>query len=193
MASLRPEVVITGHGDVALGEEALQDELLTLSRYLRHIVDHALRGLNAGMLHDDIVESLEIPEELTSHPRLPTVYDQPEFVCRNVIRRYSGWWDGYPANLLPAPRADQAAEIAALAGGTKQLVVRARELAQTDLRLACHLAEWAFLADRDDADAQAAYVEILEQRAQAEPALMAQVGLRWSRKWVDAHRAEATR
>lgn len=193
MASLRPEVVITGHGDVATGEEALQDELLTLSRYLRHIVDHALRGLNAGLLHDDIVASLEIPAEYRDHPRLPAVYDQPEFICRNVIRRYSGWWDGHPANLLPASYDARAAEIAALAGGTKALVARARELAATDLPLACHVAEWAFLSDRDDADAQAAYTEILEQRAQAEPALMAQVGLRWSRKWVDARRAGAAR
>lgn len=184
MAALRPVAIITGHGDPAVGEEALQDELTTLARYLRHIVDHALRGLNAGMLHDDIVATLEVPADLAGHPRLPAIYDRPEFICRNVIRRYAGWWDGYPSSLLPAPREQQARAVAELAGGVPAVAARALEVADSDIRLACHLAEWAFLADRDDPAAQAAYDEVLERRAAQEPALMAQVNLRIGRRWV---------
>ncbi len=193
MAGLRPIAIIGGHGDLATGEDELQDELLSLARYLRHIVDHVLRGLNDGAMHDDIVESLEIPEDLRNHPRLPAVYDQPEFVARNVIRRYSGWWDGYPANLLPAPYAERAREITALAGGVERLVTRARELAETDLRLACHLAEYAFWGDQDNEIARTAYVEILERRAKEQPGLMAQVALRWSKRYADAAASEAAR
>lgn len=192
MADLRPVAIIPGHGDPAIGEEELRDELTTLARYLRHIVDHTLRGLNAGLMHDEIVDSLQIPDEFRNHPRLPAVYDQPEFVCRNVIRRYSGWWDGYPANLLPAPYADRAREIAELAGGVDVLVARAREVAETDLALAGHLAEWAFWADRGNADARAAYVDILERRAKEQTGLMAQVGLRWSKHYADLAAEESS-
>ncbi|MER7012769.1 MBL fold metallo-hydrolase [Saccharopolyspora sp. NPDC000359] len=191
MADLRPSVIIPGHGDLVTGAAAIEDELRTLAKYLRHIVDHALRGLNSGVLADDIVESLAVPDELANHPRLVAVYDKPQFICRNVIRRYAGWWDGYPANLLPAPRAQQCAEIAGLAGGVGALVDRAWELADVDLRLACHLAEWAFLADRGDEHAQDAYQRILERRADEEPALMAQIGLRASGQWVEAARSAA--
>lgn len=184
MAALRPEVIITGHGDPTVGADAIVDELTTLARYLRHIVQHALDGLNRGVLPDHIVATLEVPEELSGHPRLPAIYDKAEFICRNVIRRYSGWWDGYPSHLLPASQDDQAAEIAAMAGGVDRLVARARELAGTDVRLASHLAEWAFLADRCDPDAQECYRDVLEQRAAAEPSLMAQVNLRHSAAWV---------
>lgn len=194
MAALGPVAMIPGHGDPVFGdgaEEALRDELTSQARYLRVIVDHALRGLNAGLLHDEIVATLEIPRDLRDHPRLPTVYDQPEFVCRNVIRRYSGWWDGYSSSLLPSSRDEQAAEVARLAGGVAALVARARELAATDPRLATHVAEWAFLADRTDPAAQDVYDDLLEQRARAESGLMAQVNLRAGRKWVDAARKAA--
>lgn len=184
MAAHQPSVIIPGHGDLVTGREAIQDELTTMARYLRHIVDHTLHGLNSGLLPDEIVETLEVPEELASHPRLPAVYDKPEFIARNVIRRYGGWWDGYPATVLPAPRDEQAAEIAGLAGGVDALVDRACALAEDNLRLACHVAEWAFLADRSHPRAQQCYQEILEQRAQQEPSLMAQVNFRVSAQWV---------
>ncbi|NDZ80674.1 MBL fold metallo-hydrolase [Streptomyces sp. SID10853] len=186
MATLRPSVIIPGHGDPATGTEAVADELTSLARYLRIIVGHTLTGLNNGVLPDEIVDTLEIPAELRDHPRLPAIYDKPEFICRNVIRRYSGWWDGYPSHLLPSSQDAQAAEVARLAGGVAALVARARELAATDLRLACHLAEWAFLADRSDADARTCYDEVLEARAQAEPSLMAQVNFRTGARWVRA-------
>jgi glyoxylase-like metal-dependent hydrolase (beta-lactamase superfamily II) len=188
IAELRPSAIIPGHGDPVVGTEAIVDELTTLARYLRHIVDHALSGLNAGVLPDDIVATLSVPAELAEHPRLPAVYDQPEFICRNVIRRYGGWWSGYPADLLPAARSARAEEVARLAGGVAVLVARARELAEVDLVLATHLAEWAFLADRADAGAQQCYSEVLELRSAAEPGLMAQVALRAGQPWVQEAR-----
>ncbi|WP_327248715.1 MBL fold metallo-hydrolase [Streptomyces sp. NBC_01320] len=191
MAALRPSVIIPGHGDPATGTEAVADELISLARYLRIIVDHTLTGLNDGVLPDEIVATLAIPEDLRNHPRLPAIYDKPEFICRNVIRRYSGWWDGFPSHLLPSSQDAQAAEVARLAGGVATLVERARTLAGTDLRLACHVAEWAFLADRSDKAAQACYREVLEARAQVEPSLMAQVNLRISARWVRSAGVEA--
>ncbi|MFE7721458.1 MBL fold metallo-hydrolase [Nocardia rhizosphaerihabitans] len=173
MARLRPEVILPGHGVPVRGEKAIRDELSTITAYLRHIVDHTLAGLNAGMLHDDIVDTLRIPDELAAHPRLPAIYDKPEFICRNVIRRYSGWWDGYLADLLPAPRREQAAEYATLAGGVNTLIERANQLADTNIRLACHLAETAFLAGPDDPAARQCYLDVFTRRAELEPALMA--------------------
>jgi alkyl sulfatase BDS1-like metallo-beta-lactamase superfamily hydrolase len=190
MAALEPEAVIPGHGVLVTGREGIHDELTTLAAYLRHIQDHVVRGLNEGVLPDHVVESLEVPPAYADHPRLPPVYDRPEFVARNVLRRYGGWWDGYPSHLLPATQEQQAAEVAALAGGVSALVRRSRELVGTDLRLATHLAEWAFLADRYDADAQACYEEVLEQRAAGEVGLMSQTNLRVGKRWVAQARRE---
>ena len=105
---------------------------------------------------------------LLDRPYLQPVYDEPEFVVRNVWRLYGGWWDGNPATLKPAPERALAAELAALAGGAQRraLALRAARAllggvrpssgggadpADEALRLAGHLAELAWLAAPADA------------------------------------------
>ena len=105
-------------------------------------------------------------------PHLDPLYDRPEFICRNVIRKYGGWWNGSSADVLPAPRADQAREIVALAGGVDAVVARARALADSDPRLASHLAEWAFLGQPDSKAAQDCVIDIFGARAETEVSLM---------------------
>ncbi|MDI3404072.1 alkyl sulfatase dimerization domain-containing protein [Streptomyces cavernicola] len=193
MAALDADCVITGHGDCVRGSDAIRDELLTMAACLRHIVRHALDGLNAGLRPDEIVQSLAVPEHLTAHPRLQPGYDRPEFICRNVIRRYGGWWDGHAAHLLPAPVAAQAREICQLAGGVTALANRARELADSDLQLACHLAEWAYLAEPQSEAAQTSYVEVFGRRREAEPSLMGKLAFSEPHRRVAAERTKSGR
>jgi alkyl sulfatase BDS1-like metallo-beta-lactamase superfamily hydrolase len=99
--------------------------------------DQTVGLMNAGARLDDIVHTVRAPQHLLDRPYLRPVYDEPEFVVRNVWRLYGGWYDGNPARLKPAPDAALAAEIAGLAGGAHRLAERARELADVgDLRLA---------------------------------------------------------
>src|SRR5439155_17826355 len=98
----------------------------------------------AGATLDDVVHTVRAPAHLLERPYLRPIYDEPEFVVRNVWRLYGGWWDGDPAHLKPAPAAALAAEFAELAGGAARLAERARRLADRGERaLACHLAELA--------------------------------------------------
>lgn len=172
MAALGAEVMLPGHGEPILGSERIRDGLLEQAEFLRSVVAQTLAGLNAGLRHDQIARSIRVPEHLAHLEHLQPTYDRPEFIARNVIRRYGGWFDGYAADLLPAPGEEIAAEVVELAGGTDELVARARELAETNLVLACHLAEWAYLASPDDPDARACVVDVFTRRADADPSLM---------------------
>src|SRR5947199_3037088 len=121
--------------------------------------------MNAGARLDDIVHTVRAPAHLLARPYLQPVYDEPEFVVRNVWRLYGGWYDGNPAHLKPAPEARVATEIAALAGGAGRLADRARAVGEKgDLRLAAHLAEMAALAAPDDTAVQAARAEVFQRR-----------------------------
>ena len=178
LAGLGAEVLLPGHSDHRTGAATIRHLFTVQAEYLRSIVEQTIAGLNAGLPHDAIVAALEIPAHLLAEPTLQPLYDRPEFIARNVIRTYGGWWNGSPADLLPAPADARAREIAALAGGTAALVARARTLLATDdrsdadLRLACHLAEWAVLAAPDDPDARACAREAFGARAAAESSLM---------------------
>ena len=146
--------------------------MLDAAEYLRSIVEQTKDLLNEGLPHEEVVARVRVPGHLASKPYLQPVYDRPEFIVRNLIRSLGGWWDGFPADLLPAPPDARAKEIAALAGGVDKLVERARELAGSDLPLACHLAEWAVTADPGNTRAQECVRDVFRTRAEGEVSLM---------------------
>jgi glyoxylase-like metal-dependent hydrolase (beta-lactamase superfamily II) len=173
MASMNADLALPGHGAPLVGADNIRTMLTDAAEYLRIVVEQTLAGLNAGKRHEEIVASVKIPEELASKPYLLPAYDRPEFIARNVIRLHAGWWDGFAANLLPAAPEVRAKEIATLAGGVGALVARARTLAESDLPLACHLAEWALLAAPDEVTVRELVRDVFLARAKGEPSLMA--------------------
>jgi alkyl sulfatase BDS1-like metallo-beta-lactamase superfamily hydrolase len=121
------------------------------------------------------------PQHLIEKPYLKPIYDEPEFVVRNVWRLYGGWYDGNPSHLKPAPEAAFAGELAALAGGAAKLAARAVELADAgDFRLACDLVELAALAAPDDKAVHAQRADVYERRAATELSVMSRGIYSWA-------------
>jgi alkyl sulfatase BDS1-like metallo-beta-lactamase superfamily hydrolase len=111
-----------------------------------------------------------------------------------VWRQYGGWWDGNPATLKPAPERALATELAALAGGPGALAERALGLLDAAgdapgsgsgdsdgaLRLAAHLAEYAWLAAPSDEAVQRARQQVFAARAQRATSTMARGVFTWA-------------
>ena len=144
MAALDAEILLPGHGLPVVGAERVKAILEETASLLESVVDQTLALMNDGATLDRCLHEVEPPAELLGKPYLKPIYDEPEFVVRNIWRLYGGWYDGDPGALKPPRAADLAAEVAALAGGADALAARARELAEAgDLRLAARLADWA--------------------------------------------------
>jgi alkyl sulfatase BDS1-like metallo-beta-lactamase superfamily hydrolase len=181
MARLGAELLLPGHGVPLAGVKRISQALNETAELLEHLHDETVALMNAGARLDDIVHTVRVPEHLADRPYLRPVYDEPEFVVRNVWRLYGGWWDGDPARLKPAPAAVLAREIASLAGGVERLAARAVELADAgELRLAGHLSELAVQAAPDSREAQQAQAEVYGARAAAEASTMATGVFRWT-------------
>jgi alkyl sulfatase BDS1-like metallo-beta-lactamase superfamily hydrolase len=173
MADLGAETLLPGHGLPIRGADRVRESLQNTAALLEGLHDDTLRMMNEGARLDEILHTVHAPQSLLEKPYLRPIYDEPEFVVRNVWRLYGGWHDGNPAHLKPAPESALAAEVATLAGGAARLAVRARALAEAgELRLAGHLAEWAAAADPGDPDAQRARAEVFEARQAAEASTM---------------------
>ena len=153
MAALRPELMLSGHGLPIFGSGRVVPALLDTAELLDSLESQTLALMNQGKNLDTVIHEVEVPAHLRDKPYLRPVYDHPQFLVRNVWRRYGGWYEGEPDNLLPAPRAQQASEWIALAGGVDAVLARAVQLiADGDARLACHLVEYAALAAPDNED-----------------------------------------
>ena len=174
MAAKEPASLAPGHGGPVINDAELVGRILTeTADYLDAVVERTLAVLEAGSPpHTDIVHAVELPE--TDAPWLQPVYDEGEFIVRNVIRFYGGWYSGRPSELKPAPRAELAAAVAELAGGAFALATIAAEKAATgELAVACHLADFALKADPNDVATREAVAAIYDRRADTETSLMA--------------------
>jgi alkyl sulfatase BDS1-like metallo-beta-lactamase superfamily hydrolase len=174
MAAKEPRVMCPGHGGPVVDDPAkIQRMLLETAAFLDDIVEQVIEAMNDGSPpHVDIVHRVALP--ISDSPWLQNVYDDAEFIIRNVIRYYGGWWSGRPSELKPPPRDELATELARLAGGSGALIRRAEDLlARGDARLAGSLADLALEASPGDADVQKRVAAIYEARAEEEEGLMA--------------------
>lgn len=154
MAALGPELLLPGHGLPIAGAARVREALTDTAAYLESLVRQTLERLNAGETIYEILQAVRPPAELEAKPYLRPVYDEPEFIVRNLWRCYGGWYSGVPSELKPAPRQALAREVAALAGGLEKLLARAQALlAAGDARLAAHFVDWA--ADAEPASREA--------------------------------------
>lgn len=174
MAGMGAELMLSGHGLPIFGEDRIRMALTDTAELLELLEAQALELMNRGCPLDRVIHEVEVPDRLLEKPYLRPVYDHPQFIVRNVWRRYGGWYDGEPDNLLPAPRAQQAREWVALAGGVGEVLDRVRQLIEVgDLRMACHLVEFAVLADPASTEAHEMRAQVYESRSQLHESSMA--------------------
>ncbi len=181
MAALDAEIMLPSHGAPIFGADRIRQALTETAEYLESLVQQTLDGLNAGARLDELIHSVKPPARLADRVYLQAKYDEPEFIVRNLWRRYGGWYDGNPAHLKPAPDAELASALAGLAGGPAALADAARRAADAgELRLAGHLAEFAAQAAPHDRAVHAARADINQARAAAESSLMAKGIFTWA-------------
>lgn len=174
MAACKPTSLCPGHGGPVIDNpDKIERMLLETAGYLESLVSQTLAALEHGSPpHVDIVHQVRPPD--SDSPWLQPVYDEAEFIVRNIIRYFGGWWSGRPSELKPAPRDALASELAALCGGAGKLIERAQKLADDgDWRLACHLLDYALEAAPEDTVVREAAARLYEQRAATETSLMA--------------------
>ncbi len=166
MVKVGAEVLLPGHGVPIFGALRVRQVLTDTAEYLQSLYDQTVALMNTGTPLDEIVRTVAPPAKLIDKPYLQAVYDEPEFIVRNVWRLEAGWYDGMPSNLKPASVASQAGQIAEMAGGVAKLVEQANsKLEAGDLAMAAHLIDWAVLAAPEDLAGHALRTKIYAARA----------------------------
>lgn len=174
MDQLGAEVLLPGHGVPIWGRQAVHRALDETASLLESLVEQVLALMNQGARLDEVLARVRVKPELLERPYLAPIYDEPEFIVRNLYRLYGGWWDGNPAHLKPPREADLGRELASLAGGATVLADRAGQLAREgQFAVACELAELAIAASPDDALIRTMRAEVYAARAKSERSLMA--------------------
>src|SRR5207237_8768782 len=126
MAARGADLLVPGHGVPVVGAARVRQALEDTAEWLETLERETLARMNAGASLEQILAEVRPPAHLADRPYLQPVYDEPEFVVRNVGRPYGGWWDGVASHLKPAPQAALGHEVAALAGALRAVGAVAR-------------------------------------------------------------------
>ena len=167
-----PELLLPAHGLPIEGKKRIATVLDDIATSLETLVSQVIQMMNNGETLDSIIHSVKVPQHILDKPYMRPFYDEPEFVVRNIWRLYGGWWDGAASRLKPSPDAVLATELSQLAGGPQVLIERALELVETNIRLACHLADLAGWAAPEDPSIHASRAAVYDQRRKGELSLM---------------------
>ncbi len=174
MAEKNASILLPGHGVPIIGKERVKEALTITSKFLYNLYSQTIELMNRGQSLPEIVENVIILSEMVKKPYLQPIYDEPEFLIRNVWRLKGGHYDGIPSHLKPASERDLAREIVNLTGSPEKLANRALELSeQNNHRLACHLIEWALKCDPNNEKIRKGYRDIFKKRIYSETSTMA--------------------
>ncbi len=185
MAALDAEILLPGHGVPIVGTARIRQALTDTADYLDSLHQQTVDLMNAGASLDTILHTVEAPASLADRPYLQPVYDEPEFVVRNIWRLYGGWWDGNPATLKPPPESALATEVVALSGFGAITARIESLLANGDdesLRLAGQLAQWLVQADDTSAAAHEIRARVYATRVEVERSTMSKGVFGWARR-----------
>lgn len=173
MAALGPELLLPAHGLPVEGRDRIARMLTDIADALDGLVADVVAMMNSGEVLGTIIQQVSVPKELIEKPYLRPMYDEPEFVVRNIWRQFGGWWDGVPSRLKPAADDVLALELSEMAGGADRMIERASAIAENgDFRLACHLADIAGSAAPDDSGVHRQRAVIYRNRRKQETSLM---------------------
>lgn len=164
MAAENAVLLLPAHGEALTDPGLIQENLLVLAEALEWVIAHTKAELNKGTRQDLVYRSLNVPEHLLTHPTLKQQYVSWEDISKMVMRRYVGWWDDIPSHWTSASFDEQAAAITELAGDVGALDVRARELIETDIVMASHIADWAWFGNPGDPVAQRLLIDVYAHR-----------------------------
>ncbi|MEE9414485.1 MAG: alkyl sulfatase dimerization domain-containing protein [Acidimicrobiales bacterium] len=100
------EILIREYGPEIRGADNVKDMLTTVRDALRWLRSETLARMNAGMVIEDVVNEIELPDDYANSPWLPQSYGCADYVVREVWRIEAGWWDRNITSVHPAPIAD---------------------------------------------------------------------------------------
>jgi alkyl sulfatase BDS1-like metallo-beta-lactamase superfamily hydrolase len=135
------------HGPALTGQSEIAKRLGAQARMLESIAEQTLSALNDGARKYVVADTVALPAELKDNPDAAELYSTPADMSRTITQEYSGWWNELPSEWSPVSRARQAREIIEQGGGLDKFLTRIATLRDSDIALACHLADWAWLAN----------------------------------------------
>lgn len=162
--SLKPEVVLNGHGDPIVGNEEITRRLIRYRDAIQYVHDETIKGMNAGKDVFTLMQEIKLPSKFD----LSESFGKVSWSVRGIYEGYAGWFDGNPTTMYDSPPSVVYADLVKLAGGPKPLVRLALEKVDAGKPVeALHLTDVVLAYDQNNTAALSARIKALELLAKS--------------------------
>lgn len=121
--ALKPEVVLSGHGQPIFGNEEITRRLTRFRDAIQYVHDEVVKGMNSGKDVFTLMQEIKLPASFD----LTESFGKVSWSVRGIYDGYAGWFDTNPASLYAVPPSSVYPDLVKLAGGPEPLVQLALE------------------------------------------------------------------
>ncbi|MGF6773569.1 alkyl sulfatase BDS1-like metallo-beta-lactamase superfamily hydrolase [Paraburkholderia sp. GAS199] len=167
---LEPELLVNTHALPYVGKANVRQALELYMDAISYMIDQTLRGINKGLLPDELKEFVKLPPHLREFANNAETYSEFFYFPLHLYHHIFGWFDGDAASIHRLAHDEEARRIVAGFGGASKVLAQYREaMAQRDLVWASRLAGWLLATDPENDTYRQAQAEALRQIAYRAP------------------------
>lgn len=156
--ALKPEVLLSGHGDPIFGNQEITRRLTRFRDAMQYVHDETVKGMNAGKDVFTLMQEIKLPASFD----LTEAFGKVSWSVRGIYDGYAGWFDTNPASLYSIPASSVYPDLVKLAGGPEPLVQLALEKVKDGKPVeALHLTDVVLAYDPKNASALNARLKAL--------------------------------
>ncbi|MGY9024987.1 MAG: alkyl sulfatase dimerization domain-containing protein [Candidatus Pelagibacterales bacterium] len=153
--ALNAKYLIPSHSRPISGKENIYNALTDYRDAIQFVHDQTVRHMNNGLLPDEIVAKINLPQHLRKSPYLQEFYGSISSYVRSIFVGYIGWFNGNITTLHPLNAKEKAVKMMELASKQTDLKVAAEQAVENgEYQWAMELADSLIAIDQNDQQAK---------------------------------------
>lgn len=116
--ALKPEVVLSGHGEPIFGNTEITRRLTRFRNAIQYVHDDVVKGMNAGKDVYTLMREIKLPASFD----LSESFGKVSWSVRGIYDGYAGWFDTNPTTMYELAPSSVYPDLVKLAGGPEPLV-----------------------------------------------------------------------
>jgi alkyl sulfatase BDS1-like metallo-beta-lactamase superfamily hydrolase len=157
--ALRPEIVLSGHGDPINGNAEITRLLTRYRNAIQYVHDEVVKGMNSGKDVFTLMQEIKLPASFD----LTQSFGKVSWSVRGIYDGYAGWFDLNPSTMYELPPSSVYPDLVKLAGGPDAVVRLALEKVEAGKPVeALHLTDVVLAGDQNNRAALDARLKALE-------------------------------
>jgi alkyl sulfatase BDS1-like metallo-beta-lactamase superfamily hydrolase len=157
--SLKPKVLLSGHGEPIVGNEEITRRLTRFRNAIQYVHDEVVKGMNSGKDVFTLMREIKLPASFD----MTESFGKVSWSVHGIYDGYAGWFDMNPSTMYELPPSSVYPDLVKLAGGPEPLVRLALEKVDAGKPVeALHLTDVVLADDQNNRPALSARLKALE-------------------------------